>query len=110
MSDEKPPEILGGLPRTRPHRRSDKRGAAGSSSGRATGKRQGGRGRTRSEPLRQPKQPGGTPPKPAARRPAPPSGTEIVSTAVQAAAELVEIGLSAGARAVRNALSRLPRP
>jgi hypothetical protein len=117
MSDEKPPEILGGLPRTRPHRRSDKRAATGPPGGKpaakrstSAGKRQGARGGGRSEPLRQPKQPAGTPPKPASRRPAPPSGPEIVSTVVQAAAELVEIGLSAGARAVRDALGRLPRP
>jgi hypothetical protein len=33
-----------------------------------------------------------------------------VGTAVQAAAELAEIGLSMSARALRRALSRLPRP
>jgi hypothetical protein len=75
-----------------------------------------------SEPtrLRQPKQPGGTPsrgpakPRPAARTPvrtpSPPKGGEILGTAVQAAAELAEIGLSAGARALRRAVSHLPRP
>jgi hypothetical protein len=110
MSDEKPPEILGGLPRTRPHRRSEKRRAAGPSNGRRPAARGGASGGSRSETLRQPKQPAGTPPKPASRRPAPPSGSQIVSTVVQAAAELAEIGLSAGARAVRDALGRLPRP
>jgi hypothetical protein len=70
--------------------------------------------------LRQPKQPGGTPsrgpakPHPAARTPvrtpSPPKGGEILGTAVQAAAELAEIGLSAGARALRRAVSHLPRP
>jgi hypothetical protein len=73
--------------------------------------------------LRQPAQPAGTPARgPASARPparrsgaqprraTPPSGGEILSTAVQAAAELAEIGLTAGARALRNALSRLPRP
>jgi hypothetical protein len=115
MSEDKPPEILGGLPRTRPHRRSDKRRTTGQSNGRsdanaasASGRTT--RGRTRSEPLRQPKQPAGTPPKPASRRPAPPSGPQIVSTVAQAAVELVEIGVSAGVRAVRDALGRLPRP
>jgi hypothetical protein len=44
------------------------------------------------------------------KRPAPAKGTEIVGTAVQAAAELAEIGLTFGARAVRNTLSRIPRP
>jgi hypothetical protein len=34
----------------------------------------------------------------------------VLSTAVQAAAELAEIGLSVSARAVRRAASKLPRP
>jgi hypothetical protein len=111
MSEDEPPEILGGLPRTRPHRRSDKRGTPRPSNGGPTAKRQAKSGRPGpNKRLRQPKQPAGTPPKPASRRPAPPSGPQIVSTVVQAAAELVEIGLSAGARAVRDALGRLPRP
>ncbi len=64
-----------------------------------------------SEAIRQPAQPAGTPSQPrAARATVPPSGTEILGTAVHAAAELAEIGLTAGARALRNALSRLPRP
>jgi hypothetical protein len=36
--------------------------------------------------------------------------TEVLGTAVQAAAELAEIGLSVSARALRRAVSRLPRP
>ncbi len=39
-----------------------------------------------------------------------PGGTELVGTVVKATAELAEIGLTAGARALRIALSRLPRP
>src|SRR5437764_932832 len=108
LSDDQPPEILGGLPHRRPQRRSQKRATGPGANGRARSAPK--NSRPRSEPLRQPKQPAGTPPKPAARRPAPPSGPQIVSTVVQAAAELVEIGLSAGARAVRDALGRLPRP
>jgi hypothetical protein len=34
----------------------------------------------------------------------------VIGTAVQAAAELAEIGLSMSARAIRRAVSRLPRP
>jgi hypothetical protein len=34
----------------------------------------------------------------------------IVATAVQAAGELAQIGLSLGARALRSAVDRLPRP
>ena len=35
---------------------------------------------------------------------------ELVGTVVKAAAELAEIGLTVGARALRRAVSRLPRP
>jgi hypothetical protein len=58
--------------------------------------------------LRQPAQPGGTPV--ARRKPVPSSSADVVGTAVQAAAELAEIGLSVSARALRRAVSRLPRP
>jgi len=40
----------------------------------------------------------------------PPSGTELVTTAIQAAGELAQIGLAAGGRALKSALGRLPRP
>jgi hypothetical protein len=36
--------------------------------------------------------------------------TDVLGTAVQAAAELAEIGLTVGARTLRNTLSRLPHP
>jgi hypothetical protein len=60
--------------------------------------------------LPQPPQPAGTPAGPRPRKPAPASSTEILGTAVQAAAELAEIGLTVSARALRNAVSRLPKP
>jgi hypothetical protein len=66
--------------------------------------------RPQTERLRQPAQPAGTPPTPRSRRPVPATGAEIFETAVHAAAELAEIGLSVSARALRNAVSRLPRP
>jgi len=49
---------------------------------------------------------------PLPRRAVPPAAEPAgaVGTAVQAAAELTEIGLKASARALRGALSRLPRP
>lgn len=37
-------------------------------------------------------------------------GLELVNTTVQAAGELAQIGLSLSARALRGAISRLPRP
>ena len=39
-----------------------------------------------------------------------PRGAHLVTTAVQAAGELAQIGLAAGGRAVKSALGRLPRP
>jgi hypothetical protein len=50
-------------------------------------------------------------PRPAGGKPpAPDPATGPLGTAVQAAAELAEIGMMASARALRGALSRLPRP
>jgi hypothetical protein len=119
VTDERPPDVLGSLPRTRPHRRSEKRGAAPAA---GPAKQANGNGdnagatvrrttrKPASERLRQPAQPAGAPPAPHGRKPPPPTRTDILTTAVQAAAELAEIGLSASARALRGALSRLPRP
>ena len=39
-----------------------------------------------------------------------PRGADLVTTAVQAAGELAQIGLAAGGRALKSALERLPRP
>ena len=39
-----------------------------------------------------------------------PRGAHLVTTAVMAAGELAQIGLSAGTRALKSALGRLPRP
>jgi hypothetical protein len=140
MTGEPPSEVLGSLPRTRPHRRSQKRpprvvdagadaqfGAKPAKVQPATAKTAGPRPTTprpeakttgprpvtpRPKPtrLRQPAQPAGTPPGPRARPPATSSGSDLLGTAVQAAAELAEIGLSVGARAIRGAVARLPRP
>jgi hypothetical protein len=78
------PSVLGALPHSRPHRRSAKRA---------------------DRPIAD------TAPEPA---PAPPEaerdGLHILGTAVQVVAELAEIGLTLGARLLRTAVSRLPRP
>jgi hypothetical protein len=50
------------------------------------------------------------PPEPDSRRSGPPSGPELVTTAVQAVGEIAQIGLTAGLEVVRRAASRLPRP
>jgi hypothetical protein len=41
--------------------------------------------------------------------PSPPKGTEIVTTAVQAAGELAQIGLTLGGQAVKRAVKRIPK-
>jgi hypothetical protein len=129
MSEERPSEVLGALPRTRPHRRSDKRASrpatgtpdvevtparpkqARPTQARPTRPPRPPRARTEGKPrLRQPAQPAGTPAARQPRKAAPAAGTDILGTAVQAAAELAEIGLSVSARAIRRAVSRLPRP
>jgi hypothetical protein len=40
----------------------------------------------------------------------PPKGTELVTTAVQAAGELAQIGLTVGGQALKRAVRRLPKP
>jgi len=81
MRDKSPESLLGSLPDSRPHRRSEKRAA---------------------QPQRQ------AAPQPPPRSPSPPGATELVAITVRAAAELAEIGLTVSARALRIALSRLP--
>jgi hypothetical protein len=66
--------------------------------------------RPKADRLRQPAQPGGTPTTPRTRKPVPATGADIIGTAVQAAAELAEIGMTVSARAIRRAVARLPRP
>jgi hypothetical protein len=70
--------------------------------------------RRRPDRLPQPAQPPGVPPTPtptpAPREPEPARGRQALGTAAQAAAEIAEIGLTVSARALRNAVARLPRP
>src|SRR4051812_35191755 len=40
----------------------------------------------------------------------PPSGTELVTTAIQAAGELAQIGFAVGGQVLRRAVDRLPKP
>jgi hypothetical protein len=40
----------------------------------------------------------------------PPSGTELVTTAIQAAGELAQIGLAVGGQILKRAVDKLPKP
>jgi hypothetical protein len=98
MSEKSETSVLGSLPHSRPHRRSEKRAA-------------------RPEPQQTAEPKPATPPAPEQAPPkrpdnpaSLPQGTELVGTVVKAAAELAEIGLTVGARALRTAVSRLPHP
>ena len=50
------------------------------------------------------------PPEPDERPSGPPRGTEIVTTAVQAAGELAQIGATVGSQLLKRAARRIPRP
>ena len=108
MSKQPEPGVIGSLPRTRPHRRSDKRAApAGADAPPASAKPASAKPKPRTaRPKPKPTVAAAVATPPPPREPAP----GALETAVQAAAELAEIGLHAGARALRRAVSRLPRP
>jgi hypothetical protein len=139
MSPEPEPGVIGSLPRTRPHRRSAKRAGspagappvdsqsaaepevvkaaakpkrvAANAPAAARPKRAASAAETVAKPKRtaaSPKPPTAEAPPPAPVSADPSHG--VLETAVQAAAELAEIGLHASARALRRAVSRLPRP
>jgi hypothetical protein len=100
MAANRHDDVLGSLPRSRPHRRSAKRAArpdAGPSA------------RPDSTLAEQPGAAPGAEPPPVRELPGS-NRSELLSTAVQAAAEVAEIGLSLTARAIRSILERLPRP
>jgi len=121
MSDEEEPSVIGALPHSRPHRRSAKRemrpvGAKTAATQSAATKTAG-----NVSAASKPAAAAAPPPPPLLEdseesTPGGAGGTdcmgaaELLTTVVQATAELAEIGLTAGARALRNAVSRLPRP
>jgi hypothetical protein len=47
---------------------------------------------------------------PPVRTVAPPRGTELVTTTIQAVGELAQIGFTVGGRALKRAVDRLPKP
>jgi hypothetical protein len=113
------PSVLGSLPSTRPDRLG-RRGPAATPK-RTPAKRA---AAPRPKPAKvtkaakpkaaaapKPAPPPPSPPPPRERRPAsPPSGPQLVTTAIQAAGEIAQFGLSVGGRALRRAAGRIPRP
>ena len=64
-------------------------------------------GTTKPPPRRTPKPP---PLEPPPRREGPPTGTDLAVTAARAVGELAQIGATVGAKALKRAAGRLPRP
>jgi hypothetical protein len=116
------PSVLGNLPAQRPQRLggrrepAGKRAAAAPEAGVRTRPVPTPSAKTRATAAAAPSPPArprpvasAPPPRPESRR-GPPRGTELVTTAVQAAGELAQIGLTAGGRALKRAVDRIPRP
>ena len=122
-------DVMSSLPRTRPQRPSRRRAGGGGTKARRApaAKPAAARAKPAAEaPANTPRavsarrKPAGVRPSAATdaatsrpspkRPPSPPSGTDLVGTAVQAAGELAELGLTLGARALRDAVKRIPRP
>jgi hypothetical protein len=130
-------DVFGSLPNTRPQRRSAKRDRGGATGKPAAATqspaakpkaRAGASARAkpaaaRAKPSAEAKPAPGAGSAPAASKIPPagyatprpaddgvPRGADLVTTAVQAAGELAQIGLAAGGRALKSALERLPRP
>jgi hypothetical protein len=122
MAPDDDRDVLSSLPRTRPQRRSAKRAAPvkappkaarPAKSGKAPAKPAATRkatARPRGKAASRTVPPAGFAVPGAGADQAPPSGAELVGTAVQAAGELVQIGLAVGEQALRSALGRLRRP
>jgi hypothetical protein len=123
--DEREAGVLAGLPASRPQRRSRRRndvaGAPPATPRATSAKRTPAPSAATPEPragsprrLSAPAQPRNTPPQPRPPRrppePEPVAGGGLVGTAVQAAGEIAQMGLTAGRQIVRGALSRLPKP
>jgi hypothetical protein len=107
-------EVLSSLPRTRPERRSAKRGArtaTGAQAAAAKPKKATPTAKSRSKPKAAP--PPKVPPAgyavPKTASPVNAGGAELVGTAIQAVGELANLGASLGSRALREVLGRLPK-
>ena len=116
-------EVLKSLPARRPQRRSAHRGgtkpAARKSAPRKKAAPTAKKSATAARKPAAGRRPAGVRPSEATRaasstpgqRPAQsPEGIELVGTAIQAAGELAQLGLTLGTKALRGAVARLPRP
>ena len=116
-------EVLKSLPARRPQRRSARRGGAKPAARKpAPRKKAAAAAKKPATAARKPaagRRPAGVRPSEATRaasstpgqRPAQsPEGIELVGTAIQAAGELAQLGLTLGTKALRGAVARLPRP
>jgi hypothetical protein len=129
--DPRAGDVMSSLPRARPQRPSRRREGGAATRGRRAAKPRAAGARAAAKPAakaaaKTPRaasrgsKPAGvrpsaatraaTKPRAPKRPPSPPRGTDIVGTAVQAAGELAELGLTLGARALRDAVRRIPRP
>jgi hypothetical protein len=85
--ESRDPGVLGGLPRSRPQRRSERRGPAAAAAGAAPSRAS------------------------ATDAPPPPAGPQgLVGTTGHVVGELAQLGLTVANQVLRGALSRLPRP
>jgi hypothetical protein len=116
-------EVLKSLPARRPQRRSARRGGAKPAARKpAPRKKAAATAKKSATAARKPaagRRPAGVRPSEATRaasstpgqRPAQsPEGIELVGTAIQAAGELAQLGLTLGTKALRGAFARIPRP
>src|SRR5215207_5485251 len=108
---------MSSLPARRPQRRSARRDAGGKATA-ARPKKPAPESATKAA-AKAPRKPAGVRPsaatdaassKPDQRPAQPPEGIELVGTAIQAAGELAQLGLTLGTKALRGAVRRLPRP
>ncbi len=127
MSKKNDRSVLGNLPSTRPTRMSRRREGASAraeapvatkpatakpaAAKRAPAKPKAAKPRpvrSGSPSLQRPPRKAPEPPRPPAS--SPPKGAEIVTTAVQAAGELAQIGFTLGGQVAKRALKRIPKP
>src|SRR4051794_30971244 len=126
MSDKSDEEsVLGSLPATRPTRfgreRRESGGAATKTAAKPSAKKQAA-AKPKPAPSRKPRpvragapalrestERARTAEPPPETTTTPPSGTELITTAIQAAGELAQIGLAVGGQVLRRAVDKLPR-